>query len=161
MIKIKKLLCIILASVIPVLLFSGCKDDSVSYQNQYLNIFGIDFISTKYQKAESDKLKDYIFIELNETEKSKMEEYLTSSDLFFSISEKSSDYILLNEILENNFSEDIKNVENGYFSIYNKTPQKIIDLSSDDFQNTDMDFFTAVIYDSENAIIYLFDYNIS
>lgn len=161
MIKIKKLLCIILASVVPALVFSGCQDDSVSYQNQFLNIFGIDFISTKYEKAEADKLKDYIYIELNKTEKSKMDEYITSSDLFFSISEKSSDYIFLNEIIENNFSEDIKKVENGYFSVYNKTPQKIIDLSYDDFQNTDMDFFTAIIYDSENGIIYLFDYNIS
>ena len=85
-------------------MFSGCKDDSISYQNQFLNRFGIDFISTKYQKVEVDKLKDYIYIELNKFEKSKMEEKLSSSDLFYSISEKSSDYILLNEILENNFS---------------------------------------------------------
>ena len=161
MINIKKLLFIIFASVIPILVFSGCKDDSITYQNQFLNIFGIDFISTKYQKVEVDKLKDYIYIELNESEKSKMEENLLSSNLFYSISEKTSDYILLNKILENDFSEDIKNVENGYFSVYNKIPQQIIDLSSDDFQNINMDFFTAIIYDSENGIIYLFNYNIS
>lgn len=161
MINMKKLLCIIFASVIPILVFSGCKDDSISYQNQFLNIFGIEFISTKHQKVEVDKLKDYIYIELNDLEKSKMEENLSSSNLFYSISEKNRDYILLNEILESNFSEDIKNVENGYFSIYNKIPQQIINLSSDDFQNIDMDFFTAIIYDSENSIIYLFNYNIS
>lgn len=161
MINIKKLLCIIFASVIPILVFSGCKDDSISYQNQFLNIFGIDFISSKYQKVEVDKLKDYIYIELNESEKSKMDDYMSSSDLFYGISEKNSDYIILKQILENNFSEEIKNFENGYFSVYNKIPQKIIDFSSDDFQNIDMDFFTAIIYDSENGIIYLFNYNIS
>lgn len=161
MIKIKKILCIIFASVIPILAFSGCKDDSITYQNQFLNIFGIDFISTKYKKVEVDKLKDYIYIELSEFEKSKMEENLLLSNFFYSISEKSSDYIFLNEILENDFSKEIKNVENGYFSIYNKISQKIIDLSSDDFQNIDMNFFTALIYDSENGIIYLFNYNIS
>lgn len=161
MINIKKILFIIFASIIPILVFSGCKDDSITYQNQFLNIFGIDFISTKYQKVEVDKLKDYIYIELNESEKSKMEENLLSSNLFYSISEKTSDYILLNKILENDFSEDIINVENGYFSVYNKIPQQIIDLSSDDFQNINMDFFTAIIYDSENGIIYLFNYNIS
>ena len=157
----KSVLCIILASLISIFLFSGCKDDAISYQNQFLNIFGIDFISTKYQKVEVDKLKDYIYIELNESEKSKMEENLLSSNLFYSISEKNSDYIILNKILEKRFSENIKNVENGYFSIYNKIPQQIIDLSSVEFQNIDMDFFTALIYDSENGIIYLFNYNLS
>lgn len=157
----KSVLCIILASLISIFLFSGCKDDAISYQNQFLNIFGIDFISTKYQKVEVDKLKDYIYIELNESEKSKMEENLLSSNLFYSISEKNSDYIILNEILEKRFSENIKNVENGYFSIYNKIPQQIIDLSSVEFQNIDMDFFTALIYDSGNGIIYLFNYNLS
>lgn len=157
----KSVLCIILASLISIFLFSGCKDDAISYQNQFLNIFGIDFISTKYQKVEVDKLKDYIYIELNESEKSKMEENLLSSNLFYSISEKNSDYIILNKILEKRFSENIKNVENGYFSIYNKISQQIIDLSSVEFQNIDMDFFTALIYDSENGIIYLFNYNLS
>ena len=157
----KSVLCIILASLISIFLFSGCKDDAISYQNQFLNIFGIDFMSTKYQKVEVDKLKDYIYIELNESEKSKMEENLLSSNLFYSISEKNSDYIILNKILEKRFSENIKNVENGYFSIYNKISQQIIDLSSVEFQNIDMDFFTALIYDSENGIIYLFNYNLS
>ena len=157
----KSVLCIILASLISIFLFSGCKDDAISYQNQFLNIFGIDFISTKYQKVEVDKLKDYIYIELNESEKSKMEENLLSSNLFYSISEKNSDYIILNKILEKRFSENIKNVENGYFSIYNKISQQIIDLSSVEFQNIDMDFFTALISDSENGIIYLFNYNLS
>ena len=161
MISKKSILCIVFICILSVLTLTACKDDHLEYQSQFLNHFGIEFISTKHQKAEADELKDYIYIELNESEKSKTEEYISSSDLFYSISEKNSDYILLNEILENDFSEDIKNVENGYFSIYNKISQQIIDLSSDDFQNIDMDFFTAFIYDSENNIIYLFDYNIS
>lgn len=161
MINRKSVLCIAFIAIISVFVFSGCKDDSISYQNQFLNIFGIDFISTKYQKTEADKLKDYIYIELSESEKLKMDDYMSSSDLFYGISEKNSDYIILKQILENNFSEEIKNVENGYFSVYNKISQQIIDLSSDDFQNIDMDFFTAIVYDSENGIIYLFNYSVS
>lgn len=91
--KAKGILCVIFALIISILIFTGCKDDSIAYQNQFLNIFGIDFISTKYQKVEVDELKDYIYIELNQYEKTKMEAYLQSSDLFYSISEKSSDYI--------------------------------------------------------------------
>lgn len=161
MINRKSVLCIAFIAIISVFVFSGCKDDSISYQNQFLNIFGIDFISTKYQKTEADKLKDYIYIELSESEKLKMDDYMSSSDLFYGISEKNSDYIILKQILENNFSEEIKNVKNGYFSVYNKISQQIIDLSSDDFQNIDMDFFTAIVYDSENGIIYLFNYSVS
>ena len=161
MINRKSVLCIAFIAIISVFVFSGCKDDSISYQNQFLNIFGIDFISTKYQKTEADKLKDYVYIELSESEKLKMDDYMSSSDLFYGISEKNSDYIILKQILENNFSEEIKNVENGYFSVYNKISQQIIDLSSDDFQNIDMDFFTAIVYDSENGIIYLFNYSVS
>lgn len=161
MINMKKVMCIIFAIIIPIFAFTGCKDDSVTYQNQFLNVFGIDFVSTKHQKVEADKLKDYIYIELNETEKSKMDEKAALSGLLYSIAENNGDYIFLNEILKNDFSQDIKNVENGYFSVYNKISEKIIDFSSDDFQNIDMDFFTALIYDSENGIIYLFNYNIS
>ncbi|MGN0523309.1 MAG: hypothetical protein ACI4IG_03445 [Eubacterium sp.] len=155
----KKVMCIIFAIIIPIFAFTGCKDDSVTYQNQFLNVFGIDFVSTKHQKVEADKLKDYIYIELNETEKSKMDEKAASSGLLYSIAENNGDYIFLNEILKNDFSQDIKNVENGYFSVYNKISEKIIDFSSDDFQNIDMDFFTAIIYDSQNGIIYLFNYS--
>lgn len=157
----KRVLCIFIAVIIPIFMFTGCKDDSVTYQNQYLNIFGIDFISTKHQKVEADELKDYIYIELNQAEKSKTEEYLSSSDLFYSVLEKDSDYINLIEILDDDFSKDIKKVENGYFSVYNKTSQQIIDLSTVDIQKIDMDFYTSIVYDSENAIIYLFNYSIS
>lgn len=160
-IDMKRVLCIILAVIIPIFMFIGCKDDSVTYQNQFLNIFGIDFISTKHQKVAVDELKDYIYIELNETEKSKMKEYLSSTDLFYSVLEKNSDYNRLIEILDNDFSKDIKKVESGYFSVYNKTSQQIIDLSTVDFQKIDMDFFTAIIYDAENGIIYLFNFSIS
>lgn len=161
MTRLKKFLCILFASILPLFAFSGCKDDAVTYQNQFLNTFGIDFVSTKYEKIEQDALKCYISIELNEAETSKMEAFLSSSNLFYRISEKNSDYGLLKEILENNYSEDIISVETGYFSVYNKTPQKIIDLSASDFKNIDMSFFTALIYDAEKHVIYLFDYNVS
>lgn len=161
MMKLKRTLCIILTLITSILALSGCKDGSITYQNQFLNIFGIDFVSTKYQKVETDELKDYIYIELNEFEKAKMEERVSSSNLFYDISEKNSDYVSLKEILENRFSQNIKNIEDGYFSIYNKSSQQIINLSAVNFQKINMDFFTALIYDSKTGIIYLFNYNLS
>ena len=81
--------------------------------------------------------------------------------MFYDISEENSDYVILKEILENRFSQNIKNIENGYFSIYNKSSQQTINLSAVNFQNINMDFFTALIYDSKTGIIYLFNYNLS
>lgn len=156
----KHIISIICILIVSIFLFNACKDEALLYQNQYLNHFGIEFIKTKHQKVESNKLKDYIYIKLDETEKEEMKKYLVSSDAFYSISENHSDYVQLCKILKNDFSKDVKNVDNGYFSIYNKIAQQIID-SSIGFQNIDTDFFTAIIYDSDDGIVYLFDYNIS
>lgn len=157
----KSIICIAFIFVFSTFAFVACKEDPLEYQNQFLNAFGIDFITTQSKPIETDKLKNYIYIELDESERSKMEEYILSSGLFYNISEDSKCYMFLNQTLENDFSGEIKNVKSGYFSIYSKISDQIIDVPYNDLKKIDMDYFIALIYDSENSIIYLFDYDVS
>lgn len=131
-------------------------NDELTFQNQYLNKFGVDFISSKCKVFENDELKKYLSIKLNKAEKQKMDEYASNS--LFSIADYQTKFDYLCSVQESNFSK-VTNFNNGYFSFYNKVNDKIIDIQSSDIKLIDMDFYTLIVYDTDNNEIHLFDYN--
>lgn len=138
--------------------FRYSKDD-LTFQNQYLNNFGVDFISSKCKKVESDELKKYLTIKLNETENQKMNDY--ASKFFCGIANHQSAFDYLCETQKKNFSVESINIKNGYFSFYNKVSEKIVDVETTDFGIIDTDFYTLIIYDADNNEIHLYDFNLS
>lgn len=134
--------------------------DELLYQNQFLYLFDIDFISSKCKAIEKDDFRNFISINLNETEIKKIQEFI-ENDNFYSISKRESDYIIVNKILNRDFTKDIPQISNGSFSIYNQTTQKMIDLDNDDISMMDFSYYTVLTYDTDNQILYAFDYEMS
>lgn len=160
MLKSKKITLIFSFILVLVLVLSACKDDNITYQNQFLDPFGIDFVTSQHQKIEIDDFRNYIKIEINETEESEIQKIIESKP-FYDIAKWQSDYDITNEILNKNFTQKTPQISDGVFSIYNQVTQKTIDLDKDDLSIIDMSYYTVLIFDIQNSVLYVFDYQTS
>lgn len=104
MLKSKKIILIFSFILVIVLVLSACKDDNITYQNQFLDPFGINFVTSQHQKIEIDDFRNYIKIEINETEESEIQKIIESKP-FYDIVKWQSDYDITNEILNKNFTK--------------------------------------------------------
>lgn len=159
MMKKHRVIFLIILILLIIVKLVGYSNDR-EYQNQYLEPFGIDFISTEYKKGQIDDFRNYFTIELGEREKTEIKNIIKNKP-FYDVSIWNNDYNIVNETLSNHFTKTIPNVSKGYFSIYNKISYKMIDLDKDDLNVIDLSYYTILIFDEQTGILYVFDYEMS
>ncbi len=132
--------------VILLLLFLNQNNKS-EFQNQYLRLFGVDFIQSDFNDYLQNDYGTYIKIELNSNEQNKIEKQITSSKRVFlsTDNEKYEDFF---EYVNRYFT--LKKVldVNGYFSFYNS-----YDKTFNSIENYPLEF---VFVQYSDGIIYVY-----